>query len=46
MPVQYTSIVDEHLTVRNAAGIFDIAHMGEVSVSGTARWSPEFSSDE
>ncbi|HEY6229053.1 MAG TPA: glycine cleavage system aminomethyltransferase GcvT, partial [Verrucomicrobiae bacterium] len=34
MPVQYTSITDEHLTVRNAAGIFDISHMGEVLVSG------------
>src|ERR1043165_8460218 len=34
MPVQYTSITDEHLTVRKAAGIFDISHMGEVSVSG------------
>ena len=34
MPVQYTSISDEHLTVRNAAGIFDISHMGEVTVSG------------
>src|SRR5881392_796900 len=36
MPVQYTSIVDEHNTVRNAAGIFDISHMGEVFVSGPA----------
>src|SRR5258708_24689563 len=35
MPVQYTSIVDEHLAVRNAAGIFDISHMGEVSVTGS-----------
>jgi len=35
MPVQYTSIVEEHLAVRNAAGIFDISHMGEVTVSGT-----------
>ncbi len=35
MPVQYTSIVDEHSTVRTAAGIFDISHMGEVSVTGT-----------
>lgn len=35
MPVQYTSITDEHLAVRKAAGIFDISHMGEVSVSGT-----------
>src|SRR5688572_3877912 len=34
MPVQYTSITDEHLTVRNAAGIFDISHMGEVVVTG------------
>ncbi len=36
MPVQYTSIVDEHLAVRNAAGIFDISHMGEVTASGAA----------
>ena len=36
MPVHYTSITDEHLAVRNAAGIFDISHMGEVTVSGTA----------
>jgi len=34
MPVQYTSITDEHIAVRKAAGIFDISHMGEVSVSG------------
>ena len=34
MPVQYTSIMDEHLVVRKAAGIFDISHMGEVLVSG------------
>lgn len=34
MPVQYTSITDEHLAVRNAAGLFDISHMGEVTVSG------------
>src|SRR5258706_16308708 len=36
MPVQYTSIMDEHLAVRKAAGIFDISHMGEVIVSGPA----------
>ena len=36
MPVQYTSIVDEHLAVRAAAGIFDISHMGEVFVNGPA----------
>ncbi len=27
MPVQYTGIVDEHQTVRNAVGMFDISHM-------------------
>ncbi|HEU6448580.1 MAG TPA: glycine cleavage system aminomethyltransferase GcvT [Verrucomicrobiae bacterium] len=36
MPVQYTSITDEHLAVRNASGVFDISHMGEVTVSGPA----------
>ena len=35
MPVHYTSITDEHLAVRKAAGIFDISHMGEVTVSGS-----------
>jgi aminomethyltransferase len=34
MPVQYSSIVDEHLAVRHAAGLFDISHMGELGVSG------------
>ncbi len=34
MPVQYTSIMDEHLAVRKAAGIFDISHMGEVLIGG------------
>jgi aminomethyltransferase len=34
MPVQYSSIVDEHLAVRKAAGIFDISHMGEICVNG------------
>jgi aminomethyltransferase len=36
MPVQYTSIMEEHLAVRKAAGIFDISHMGEVTLSGAA----------
>ena len=36
MPVQYSTIMEEHLAVRNAAGIFDISHMGEVTVSGAA----------
>ena len=34
MPVQYTSIVDEHHAVRRAAGLFDISHMGEFVVRG------------
>jgi aminomethyltransferase len=34
MPVQYTSIVEEHNAVRNAVGIFDISHMGEIFVTG------------
>lgn len=34
MPVQYTSIIDEHNTVRNSVGIFDVSHMGELIVEG------------
>lgn len=34
MPVQYTSIIDEHKTVRENVGIFDVSHMGEVIVKG------------
>lgn len=34
MPVQYTGIIDEHMAVRNAAGVFDVSHMGEVLVRG------------
>ncbi|WP_332898707.1 glycine cleavage system aminomethyltransferase GcvT [Haladaptatus sp. CMSO5] len=34
MPVKYTSITHEHDAVRNAVGIFDVSHMGEVFVSG------------
>ncbi len=34
MPVQYTSIVDEHQAVRNGLGIFDISHMGQFIVDG------------
>ena len=35
MPVQYTSIVEEHQTVRNDIGIFDISHMGQLIVTAT-----------
>lgn len=34
MPVMYSGIIDEHNTVRNAAGLFDVSHMGEVWVNG------------
>jgi aminomethyltransferase len=34
MPVQYGSILEEHAAVRNAAGLFDVSHMGEIHVSG------------
>ena len=34
MPVQYTSIIEEHNTVRENVGLFDVSHMGEVFVSG------------
>lgn len=34
MPVQYEGIIEEHLAVRRAAGLFDVSHMGEVFVRG------------
>lgn len=34
MPVQYTGVNDEHLTVRKAVGVFDVSHMGEFLVRG------------
>ncbi len=36
MPVQYGSIVDEHLATRTAAGMFDVSHMGRLAVGGAA----------
>lgn len=35
MPVQYTSIVEEHRAVRNNVGVFDISHMGQFIVAAT-----------
>jgi aminomethyltransferase len=35
LPVQYTGLMDEHLACRSAAGLFDVSHMGEVTVEGT-----------
>ena len=34
MPVQYSGIVDEHHTVRQRAGLFDVSHMGEIELRG------------
>lgn len=34
LPVTYTSLMDEHLAVRTKAGLFDVSHMGEISVRG------------
>ncbi len=34
MPVQYTGVVEEHMAVRTAAGLFDLSHMGELYVTG------------
>lgn len=34
MPVQYTSIVEEHLATRRAAGLFDVSHMGVYQAEG------------
>lgn len=34
MAVQYKGIVDEHNAVRNAAGLFDVCHMGELEMAG------------
>lgn len=36
MPVSYTSILDEHRTVRSGVGLFDLSHMGEVFLTGPA----------
>ena len=35
MPVQYAGVIEEHLAVRQAAGLFDVSHMGEIDVKGT-----------
>ncbi|NLV91409.1 MAG: glycine cleavage system aminomethyltransferase GcvT [Firmicutes bacterium] len=35
MPVQYSGVLEEHKTVREKAGIFDLSHMGEIRISGS-----------
>ncbi|MBW9278028.1 glycine cleavage system aminomethyltransferase GcvT [Bacteroides fragilis] len=34
MPIEYSGIIDEHLTVCNGVGVFDVSHMGEFWVKG------------
>ncbi len=34
MPVQYTGVIEEHLAVRQRAGLFDVSHMGEIEIRG------------
>ena len=34
MPVQYSGILEEHNAVRNAVGVFDVSHMGEIELAG------------
>ena len=34
MPVQYAGVIEEHLAVREKAGLFDVSHMGEIEVRG------------
>ena len=35
MPIQYTGIIEEHMAVRNSAGLFDVSHMGDLIVRGS-----------
>src|SRR2546422_739874 len=36
LPVQFSSVLEEHQAVRKAAGLFDVSHMGEIEVRGGA----------
>lgn len=35
MPLWYKGIIDEHMAVRNSAGVFDVSHMGRIMISGS-----------
>ena len=35
MPIQYDSLIEEHIAVRKNLGVFDVSHMGEFKISGT-----------
>src|SRR4051794_14569955 len=47
MPVQYSGIIEEHQAVRNAVGVFDVSHMGEIEIVGheAARLTDFFSTN-
>ena len=34
MPIRYSSDIEEHMTVRNGVGVFDVSHMGEFILKG------------
>jgi aminomethyltransferase (EC 2.1.2.10) len=34
MPIQYTSIIEEHKHVRSSVGLFDVSHMGDILIQG------------
>ena len=36
MPVQYSSIVEEHRAARETAALFDVSHMGQIAIAGEA----------
>ncbi len=36
MPLEYSGVIAEHLAVRNAVGVFDVSHMGEIWVKGSS----------
>jgi aminomethyltransferase len=36
LPVQFSSVIEEHLAVRSRAGLFDVSHMGEIEIRGRA----------
>ena len=39
MPVSYAGVIEEHTTVRERVGLFDVSHMGEFVVSGPDTWA-------
>lgn len=39
MPLQYTGIVEEHLAVRRAVGLFDVSHMGKLVIAGPSAYA-------